>query len=139
MGEPRYPMRPETGDWLERAACSGRPGTPLEHLSPRERVVLFYPPQRSGPGATVKAKAVCEVCPVRSECLMDALANGERHGVRGGKSPKERRSLAKLHPPKLERKPAGCGTPAGYKEHYRRGERACFMCLHAHAERERAS
>ena len=37
------------------------------------------------------AKAVCRRCPVQIECLTDALAQGDRFGVWGGLSPRERR------------------------------------------------
>lgn len=44
-------------------------------------------------GSTKPAKRVCARCPVRPECLTDALANDERFGVRGGLSERERRRL----------------------------------------------
>jgi WhiB family redox-sensing transcriptional regulator len=43
--------------------------------------------------STRRAKAVCLACPVRAECLAFALARGERDGVWGGLSPRERRAL----------------------------------------------
>jgi WhiB family redox-sensing transcriptional regulator len=42
---------------------------------------------------TRPAKAVCEGCPVRDECLNYALEHNERFGVWGGKSERERRVL----------------------------------------------
>lgn len=39
------------------------------------------------------AKSVCAKCVVREECLEYALANGERYGVWGGTSERERRRL----------------------------------------------
>lgn len=60
---------------------------------------LFYPSsdnespvQRQSREAA--AKAVCGGCPVRSECLAWALASGERFGVWGGKTERERQMLA---------------------------------------------
>lgn len=44
-------------------------------------------------GSTREAKKVCERCPVRSECLQQALANHERFGVWGGVSERDRRQL----------------------------------------------
>lgn len=42
-----------------------------------------------------EARAVCLSCPVRRSCLRDAIATGDtEHGMRGGHTPKERRSLA---------------------------------------------
>lgn len=40
-----------------------------------------------------EAKAVCETCTVRSQCLEFALANDERDGVWGGLTAKERKAL----------------------------------------------
>lgn len=39
------------------------------------------------------ARAVCEACPVREECLAFALAHGVRHGIWGGFNHDERRQL----------------------------------------------
>jgi WhiB family redox-sensing transcriptional regulator len=64
--------------WMRQAACSG---TAKE---------LFFPAR--GESAT-EPKAVCVGCPVRSECLEYALALGEKHGIWGGLSERERRRL----------------------------------------------
>lgn len=44
-------------------------------------------------GSTRAAKAVCHTCPVESKCLEYALARGERFGIWGGMSERERRTL----------------------------------------------
>jgi hypothetical protein len=36
------------------------------------------------------AKQVCSICPVRRECLLDALRDVERHGIWGGLTERER-------------------------------------------------
>lgn len=46
-------------------------------------------------GSTREAKAVCQSCEVRAECLDYALANDERFGIWGGLSERERRKLKK--------------------------------------------
>ena len=46
-------------------------------------------------GTTAHAKKVCASCPVRVECLEYALTNGERYGIWGGTSERERRRLAR--------------------------------------------
>jgi WhiB family redox-sensing transcriptional regulator len=67
-------------DWRELALC--------KEVDPE----AFFP----GKGqSTADAKRVCMACEVRTECLADALATGERYGVRGGKSEHERRKLKK--------------------------------------------
>jgi WhiB family redox-sensing transcriptional regulator len=53
---------------------------------------VFFPSneeKRSGP-----AKAVCCRCPVRQQCLDAAIARGERCGIWGGLTTKERKPLA---------------------------------------------
>lgn len=55
---------------------------------------VFYPAQG---GSARVAKRICvEVCDVTDECLRDALQRGERFGVWGGKSERERRKIAKV-------------------------------------------
>ena len=45
-----------------------------------------------------RAKAVCFGCPVRAECLADALDNRTEFGVWGGMTERERRALLKRRP-----------------------------------------
>ena len=47
-------------------------------------------------GSTREAKAVCQACQVREECLEYALANDERFGIWGGMSERERRRLRRM-------------------------------------------
>jgi WhiB family redox-sensing transcriptional regulator len=47
-----------------------------------------------------KAIAICNRCPVRTECLTDAMDNKAEHGIWGGLTPLDRKYLAK----ELERK-----------------------------------
>ena len=48
--------------------------------------------------AQQQAKTVCQNCPVRIECLADALDNRVEFGVWGGMTERERRSLLRKHP-----------------------------------------
>jgi WhiB family redox-sensing transcriptional regulator len=41
------------------------------------------------------AMAGCLECPVRGECLVYAVAAGERHGIWGGLLPRERENLSR--------------------------------------------
>jgi WhiB family transcriptional regulator, redox-sensing transcriptional regulator len=70
-------------DWRQRAACRDQ--------DPE----LFFPVSEIGPGAhqTDQAKAVCGRCPVRTACLEYALDNGLDHGIFGGTTETERRTL----------------------------------------------
>lgn len=65
-------------DWQERAECL--------QADPD----LFFP-ERGSPGDS--AKRVCVNCEVRLECLEYALANGERYGIWGGLTERERTRL----------------------------------------------
>src|SRR5579883_2426842 len=45
-----------------------------------------------------RAKAICYRCPVRAECLADALDNRVEFGVWGGLTERERRALLRRRP-----------------------------------------
>ncbi|MEO9223369.1 MAG: WhiB family transcriptional regulator [Acidimicrobiales bacterium] len=66
--------------WRKHAACSG--------LDP----AIFYPNSEYEEEAE-PAKAVCEACPVRKDCLEYALDVREKDGVWGGATEKERRRI----------------------------------------------
>lgn len=51
---------------------------------------LFFPERGA---STKEAKAVCRGCAVREDCLEHALANGEKFGIWGGLSERERRRI----------------------------------------------
>lgn len=71
-----------SADWPSRAAC--RDGDPD---------ALFV----QGAEQNI-AKRVCRGCPVRYECLADALDNRIEFGVWGGMTERERRALLRRHP-----------------------------------------
>jgi len=70
----------DVGDrhWQVRANCLG--------VDPD----LFFPERGA---STREAKNVCRVCEVQGECLEYALVNGEKFGIWGGLSERERRRL----------------------------------------------
>jgi WhiB family redox-sensing transcriptional regulator len=51
---------------------------------------IFYPPKG---GSTTQAKQLCFACPERLACLEYALTHGERFGIWGGMTGRERRRL----------------------------------------------
>ncbi|MGH9302755.1 MAG: WhiB family transcriptional regulator, partial [Acidimicrobiales bacterium] len=51
---------------------------------------LFFPERGA---STREAKGVCRGCVVREDCLEYALANGEKFGIWGGMSERERRRV----------------------------------------------
>ena len=70
----------QSGDkrWQEQANCLG--------VDPD----LFFPERGA---STREAKSVCCNCEVRADCLEYALVNGEKFGIWGGLSERERRRL----------------------------------------------
>jgi WhiB family redox-sensing transcriptional regulator len=62
---------------------------------------LFFP---EGGGSTQQAKQICNACPVKNDCLMEALVNKYEDGVWGGLSARERIQLrrSKDSPLKVE-------------------------------------
>ena len=68
----------EGRNWQDEANCLG--------VDPD----LFFPERGA---STREAKEVCRGCVVREECLEYALANGEKFGIWGGMSERERRRI----------------------------------------------
>ena len=72
-------LRPLDGmHWRDRALCA--------EVDPE----LFFPEKG---GTTRDPKRICRACDVRAECLDYALKHGERYGIYGGMSERERRRL----------------------------------------------
>lgn len=69
-------LGPKRGVWREDALC--------RQVDPE----LWFPDKG---GVAESAKRICHECPVKSECLTQALAMDERIGVWGGLSGKNRR------------------------------------------------
>lgn len=69
---------PAVAAWQDRANCLG--------VDPD----LFFPERGA---STREAKEVCRGCAVRVDCLEWAMAKGERFGIWGGLSERERRRL----------------------------------------------
>lgn len=68
--------------WSESAACKGaRPDELFVRGSAQNRV-----------------KQVCSTCPVRTECLAEALDNSIEWGIWGGMTERERRLLLRQRP-----------------------------------------
>jgi WhiB family redox-sensing transcriptional regulator len=75
-------MRQMIAEWAANAACrASDPDT------------LFV----QG-AAQNRAKSICLGCPVRTECLADALDNRVEFGVWGGMTERERRALLRRRP-----------------------------------------
>ncbi len=80
--QPLPPMPANSRDWTARGRCVGR--------DPDELFVTG--------AAQREAAKVCNGCPVRLECLADALDNETEFGVWGGLTERQRRALLKQRP-----------------------------------------
>jgi len=69
---------PRPQPWTDDAACL------------TSDPALFF---ADDPGSIAEAKATCRPCPVRENCLREALAHDDVWGVRGGMTGGERRRL----------------------------------------------
>lgn len=80
---------------------------------------------------TALAKRICRTCPVRRECLIDALDDPATQdlGIRGGLTEDERALLRQGRP--AQPSPINHGTEAGYAAHRRRDEQPCDACTGA--------
>lgn len=56
----------------------------------RQRARIFFPDRGE---SAAPAKTACGRCPVKNECLEFALSNGEKFGIWGGASERERRRI----------------------------------------------
>lgn len=70
---------PHPPDWMLEALCA--------QTDPD----IFFPDKG---GSTREAKRVCQRCPVAAECLEHSIEQGERFGIWGGASERDRRKLA---------------------------------------------
>ena len=71
----------------------------VEDWAPRAACKVSQPDQLFVRGAEQnKAKQLCTGCPVRTECLAEALDNQIEWGVWGGMTERERRALLRRRP-----------------------------------------
>lgn len=64
-----------------------------EGLCKDEDPELFFPEGKGHVEATREAKGICSRCPIVEECLAVAMKNGEKYGIWGGTTAKEREYL----------------------------------------------
>jgi predicted Fe-S protein YdhL (DUF1289 family) len=86
MIERRFRHDPDQTTWISGAKCIG------------EDPELFFPmgPPSLVTAQTARAKAVCEGCPVRDDCLEWSLVTAQDAGVWGGLDEDERRELRRM-------------------------------------------
>lgn len=84
--------------WDDEAGCQG--------IDPE----VFFPERPSD--RALEAKAICRGCPVRTQCLEFALATRLDHGVWGGMTEVERRSLRRSRQRRARREAAESASTA---------------------------
>jgi hypothetical protein len=107
--------------WREQAACFGH--DPAWWLTWE-------------PATAAKAVAICDGCPVKTQCLEEAMGQSrhEDAGIWGGLTAEERERERARRKGRVERH----GTGRGYRRHVQAGEPACTACMQAYlAERAR--
>ena len=90
-----YPLYPPS--WTEQALCA--------EVDPE----IFFPEKG---GSTRDPKRICRPCDVRAECLEFALDSGEKFGVWGGFSERERRAMKPQAAPNQPQKVAALCIPS---------------------------
>ena len=87
----RLPLsRQGAWEWQMHAACRGI-----------DTSIFYHPENERGPSRRrreVRAKQICQACPVVANCLRWALAAREPYGVWGGLSVEEREALLARQP-----------------------------------------
>lgn len=112
-------------DWYEDAACA--------NLGPGP----FFVDTLDLEG-TEYARSICRGCPVRAECLEDALGWPYEMdlGIRAGLTEGERKYMDRT--PKPEMRHPGHGTKEGYTFEVRNMGETCQPCRDAEARRQQA-
>jgi WhiB family transcriptional regulator, redox-sensing transcriptional regulator len=116
MPESIFAAMLRTGSWASRAACRST-----------DEPNIFFPRTESVSAAQHAAETYCNACPVRPQCLDQALASGAE-GIWAGTTASERRKLARTR--NRERCPL-CASekrifvkePAGHTDH-----ELCLAC-----------
>jgi WhiB family transcriptional regulator, redox-sensing transcriptional regulator len=80
---PTNVMRDSDFKWQDEAKCVGM-----------DTNIFFY--DRGAHAQLERARKICGNCPVANDCLEFALTNHIEHGLWGGKSNRERRSILQV-------------------------------------------
>lgn len=74
--------------WTEQAAC--------RKIDAVEADRIFFPKRHKGRKTDYsEAERICNTCPVRTPCLVYAIAHGIPEGVWGGMPPEQRKRMSK--------------------------------------------
>lgn len=77
----------ELAEWRSRAACKDLGALAAE---------IFFPENtKRGIDPYARARTICATCPVKAECLDEAIENKEQYDLWGGMNLRERRKEAR--------------------------------------------
>lgn len=113
-------------EWFARAACRG--------VDPD----LFHPSRGE---STASAKEICGRCEIRVDCLDWAVATGERFGIWGGASERERRMIRtrrRLGTPEIPESPPICACCGVVFRPRRKDQRFCTADCRLYQQRRTA-
>lgn len=110
-------------DWIEQSSCRAYEITATDD-----------PWHAEGSSRAERAKQrialdICARCPVKDQCLTDALGDELQYGIRGGLTAPERTRLKNGAAPTRTLSP--CGTRSAYQRHLRNGETLDQACIDA--------
>ena len=105
-----FQPNPDNTGWMEHAACKGRTSE-------------FFV-QRGDTNAVLKAKAICNTCPVLEPCRDYVIYNPEIFGIWGAMTERDRRTYRAEHG--IELSNFAHGTVGKYESGCR-----CFDCRNA--------
>ncbi|MCA4754783.1 WhiB family transcriptional regulator [Mycolicibacterium fortuitum] len=123
-----------TDYWQGRAACADHRPSRWDTDEPDPQVLQ-----------------ICGECPVKEQCLQDALDRNETHGIRGGYTPNQRAAIKQGHalPPAGPRTCRNCNTaftPPHHRTYFctercrdesRRTKQRTYEATHRERRRER--
>lgn len=79
--------------YTDEARIPNPPGTWIEHAACRNHDPNLFFPADGGWHIAKQAIAICNECPVRTDCLTYALEENQQYGIWGGTSYKQRQTL----------------------------------------------
>lgn len=85
LNAPPHPYD-DNPDWQRNGACWGK------------GPALWFPERGTHRDRILEAKRICAACPIKQKCLDYALWHGDRQGIWGGKTEKERRNIRMTQP-----------------------------------------
>lgn len=117
MSDFMWPTPDLPQEWKADAACRGMDTN------------LFFP-AKGDHRAMLHVRAICNGCTVREQCLDYAVQLGEKFGVWGGLSERQRRAVRRESNTRRVRV-VQCGTRGGYRKHKADGTEPCQPCAEA--------